>query len=97
MSANNVLSEYKDGKSEEFLLESTIQHLFVFQWNTITLTLKALPRANKNKSEYLLYDNPMDCPKIFQVLPRHKYVIDDIHVIYAKLLAEAMIREQLSP
>ena len=94
MSANNVLSEYKDGKSEEFLLESTIQHLFVFQWNTITLTLT---RANKNKSEYLLYDNPMDCPKIFQVLPRHNYVIDDIHVIYAKLLAKAMIREQLSP
>ena len=47
----NVLPKYKDGKSEEFLLESAIQHLSVFDWNTITLTLKASPRANKNKSE----------------------------------------------
>ena len=38
MWADNVLPKYKDGKSEKFLLESTIQHLSVFDRNTITST-----------------------------------------------------------
>ena len=87
MWTNNVLRKYKDGKSQKFLLEPTIQHISVFGWNAITLTLKVLSRPNKNKSEvFSVITNQWIVQKFFKFY-------QDIDVIYTKLLVETMIRQ----